>query len=75
MSSAREQDANKLDYALFLASEELRVFREKYPGAFDRQLNDNRGNEMCFAADDAISKLRHYGVRPMMSAKQREETA
>lgn len=67
MSTKRQKAADELDYALFMALEHMRVFHRDHPQPGD--------GEVFRTAEAAISKLRHYYVRPLMDPEQRAATS
>ena len=77
MSTKRQKDADKLDYALFMALEHMRSFHRDHPQPFQpaRITGDDRAGEAFRAVEAAISRLRHYYVRPLMDPEQRSATS
>lgn len=77
MSTKRQKAADELDYALFMALERMRTFRETHPQPFEPAAftGDDRAGEAFRAAEAAIRKLRHYYVRPLMDPEQRAATS
>lgn len=77
MSTPLQKAADELDYALFMALEHMRTFRRDHPQPFQPRAftGDDRAGKAFDAAEAAISKLRHYYVRPLMDPEQRAATS
>lgn len=77
MSTKRQKAADELDYALFMALEHMRVFSRDHPQPFQPAAftGDDRAGKAFRDAEAAISKLRHYYVRPLMDPEQRAATS
>lgn len=77
MSTKRQKAADELDYALFMALEHMRTFHRDHPQPFQPAAftGDDRAGKAFRDAGAAISKLRHYYVRPLMDPEQRAATS
>lgn len=77
MSTKRQKAADELDYALFMALEHMRTFNRDHPQPFQPAAftGDDRAGKAFRDAEAAISKLRHYYVRPLMDPEQRAATS